>query len=126
MSVRAQVLGPSPVISGLVVDSPCRVLVRVAGPALTAFGVSGTLANPRLSLMAGNTAIVTNDDWSSSISSYDAVREAGTKAGAFPFLFGSKDAGFVVDLTAGNYSCIISGDPGTTGEVLLEVYRVPL
>jgi hypothetical protein len=125
MSVRAQVLESSRVISGLVVDSPCRVLVRVAGPALTGFGVRGTLSNPKLALMAGNTTIIANDDWASTISNYDSVLDAGTKAGAFPFPFGSKDAAVVVDLTAGNYTCTISGDPGTSGEVLLEVYRLP-
>jgi hypothetical protein len=125
MSVRAQVLANSQVIPGLVVDSPCRVLIRVAGPGLAGFGVSGTLPNPKLSLMAGNTAILSNDDWASTISNHDAVREAGEKAGAFPFTFGSKDAGLVADLSAGNYTCVVSGDAGTSGEVLLEVYRVP-
>ena len=65
------------------------------------------------------------DDWSSTVSGYDSVHEAELKTGAFPFVFGSRDAAIVLDLNAGNYTCIITGDPGTSGEVLVEVYRVP-
>lgn len=125
MSVRAQVPPGGQIIPGLVIDTPTRVLLRVAGPALTAFGVTGTLPNPRLTLMAGNVALVSNDDWSSSASNFDSVREAATRSGAFAFAFGSRDAALVVDLSAGNYTCLVTGESGTTGEVLLEVYRVP-
>lgn len=125
MSTRAQVPAGAEVISGLVIDCSCRVLIRVAGPALAAFGVNGTLPNPKLSLILGKTAVTANDDWASTISGFDAVSEAGAKAGAFPFMFGSKDAALVADLSAGNYTCVITGDLGTSGEVLLEVYRVP-
>lgn len=125
VSVRAQVPPGGQIIPGLVIDTPTRILLRVAGPALTAFGVTGTLPNPRLTLMAGNVALVSNDDWSSSASSFDNVRDAATKSGAFAFSFGSRDAAVVVDLSPGNYTCLVVGEAGTTGEVLLEVYRVP-
>jgi hypothetical protein len=125
MSVRANVAAGGQVIPGIVVDSPCRLLIRVAGPALAAFGVEGTLPNPKVSLLVGNTVLLTNDNWASSISNYDTVRDAAVKSGAFPFSFGSRDAAFVAELTPGNYTCLITGDPGTSGEVLLEVYRVP-
>ena len=125
MSVRAQVPLGGQIIPGLVIDGPTRVLLRVAGPALTAFGVTGTLPNPRLTLMAGNVALISNDDWSSSASNFDNVREAATRSGAFAFSFGSRDAAIVADLSAGNYTCLVTGETGTAGEVLLEVYRVP-
>lgn len=125
MSVRAQVMSGSQVIPGLVVDSACRVLIRVAGPALAEFGIAGALPNPRLTLLIGDRSVVTNDDWASTISNYDAVRAAAEKSGAFPFRFGSRDAAVVADLAAGSYTCVVTGDPGTSGEVLLEVYRVP-
>ncbi len=125
MSVRAQIPVGGQIIPGLVIDGPTRVLLRVAGPALTAFGVTGTLPNPRLTLMAGNVALISNDDWSSSASNFDNVREAATRSGAFAFSFGSRDAAIVADLSAGNYTCLVTGESGTAGEVLLEVYRVP-
>lgn len=125
LSVRAQVPAGGQIIPGLVIDAPTRVLLRVAGPALAAFGVTGTLSNPRLTLMAGNVPLVSNDDWTSSASNFDTVREAATRSGAFAFPFGSRDAAIVVDLSAGNYTCLVAGEGGTAGEVLLEVYRVP-
>jgi hypothetical protein len=122
MSVRAVVPNGSQIIPGLVLESATRVLVRVGGPALAAFGVSGTLPNPKLSVFSGSNVIASNDDWSSNQS---AVLDAGTKAGAFPFATGSRDAAIVLDLNAGSYTFVVTGDAGTSGEVLLEVYRVP-
>jgi hypothetical protein len=120
MSVRAIVPSGSQVIPGLVLDAPTRVLVRVAGPALAAFGVSGTLANPKFAVFSGNTQITSNDDWSATADMVDATR----RAGAFPFQNGSRDSALVLDLAAGSYTVVITGDAGTSGEVLLEVYRV--
>jgi len=125
MSVRAQVPVGGQVIPGLVLSSPTRVLVRVAGPALAAFGVVGALPNPRLVLMAGANSIAANDDWTATAANRSAVEEAVQRTGAFAFSNGSRDAAMVVDLAAGAYTCIINGEEGSGGEVLLEVYRVP-
>ncbi|MBI5768084.1 MAG: hypothetical protein HZA93_09830 [Verrucomicrobia bacterium] len=125
MSVRAVVPAGGTVIPGLVLDAPTRVLVRVAGPALTTFGVTGTLANPKFLLQGGALNYAQSDDWSDTAANQTSVQAAGAAVGAFPFAAGSKDAAAVVDLPAGNYTCLISGDAGTSGEILLEVYRVP-
>jgi hypothetical protein len=125
LSMRALLPANGQIIPGLVLDSPCRVLIRVAGPALRGFGVTNPLPNPKVSLMAGTTPILTNDDWAGSSTNYDAVRAAATASGAFPFEFGSRDAALVADLPAGNYTCVISGDADSSGEVMVEVYRVP-
>ena len=125
MSMRAQVPAGAGVVQGLVIDRRTRVLIRAAGPALAAFGVNGTLSNPRLAVTFGSLPIGSNDDWASTISNYDAVREAAMKAGAFPFNFGSRDAALVLDLGPGVYTCSVSGDASTSGEVLVEIYRVP-
>jgi hypothetical protein len=125
MSVRAVVPAGGAVIPGLVLDAQTRVLVRVAGPALAAFGVAGTLANPKFVLQSGPLNYAQSDDWSDTAANQAAVQAAGAAVGAFPFAVGSKDAAAVVDLPAGNYTCLITGDAGTSGEILLEVYRVP-
>ena len=39
---------------------PVRVLITAKGPSLTAFGVAGALANPRLALFSGATQIAAN------------------------------------------------------------------
>lgn len=125
MSVRTTVPTNGQVIPGIVVDTTTRVLIRVAGPALANFGVTGTLPNPRLTVMSGNNIIGINDDWSSTSANQFIVQTAATRTGAFAFADGSKDAAIVLDLAAGAYTCIVAGDPGTTGEAILEVYRVP-
>ena len=125
MSVRTVVPANGQVIPGLVLDSPTRVLVRVAGPALAAFGVAGTLPNPKLTVMSTTGMVGTNDDWAALAANQTEVSDAAAKTGAFAFAPGSADAAVVLDLAAGSYTCLITGAPGTTGEVILEVYRVP-
>jgi len=125
LSVRAQVPVGGQTIPGFVLAAQSRVLIRVAGPALASFGVQGTLGNPRFSLFRDSNQIVTNDDWSSTTANQLAVTSSGSQAAAFPFVVGSRDAAAVVDLAPGAYTAVITGDSGTGGEVLLEVYRVP-
>lgn len=125
ISVRAVVPSGGQVIPGFVLDAPTRVLVRVAGPALAAFGVAGTLPNPRLTVLNPTGPMGINDDWSAGLANQIGVQDAAVKAGAFPFTQGSQDAALVLDLPAGSYTCLVTGEPGTTGEVLIEVYRVP-
>ena len=72
-------------ICGFVVagSSQKQVIVRAAGPALGAFGVAGSLADPRLSLVAtGGPAVASNDNWQAS--------DAGAMGavGAFAFEIG--------------------------------------
>jgi hypothetical protein len=125
VSLRVQVQFGSQVLHGFVLDRPTRVLIRAAGPALGSFGVNGVLPNPRLTIMLGGMPLASNDDWASTISNYDAVRDAGAKSGAFPFSFGSRDAAVVLDLVAGVYTCLAADTTGAAGEVLVECYRVP-
>lgn len=125
LSVRAQVLNGSQVIPGLVLDSPARVLIRAGGPALAAFGVPGTLANPRLTVYSGVGVLTSNDDWSVTPENAAEVRDAARKAGAFAYAEGSRDAAVVLELGAGSYTLVVAGDAGTSGEVLVEVFRVP-
>ena len=121
MSIRVVTNG-SPIIPGIVVDMPLKALIRVAGPSLAQFGVQGALSNPKVTVYAAGRIIGENDDWGTNEA---VVTAAVTKTGAFPFTKGSKDAATVVDLPVGAYTCVVTGDPGTTGEVILEVYRVP-
>lgn len=127
LSVRTVVPANSEVTPGFVLDEPSRVLIRVAGPALAAFGVSGTLANPKFSVRAVGSSglIATNDDWSSNSGNQAAVQAAQGITGAFAFPVGSRDAAVVLDLPPGGYTAAITGDAGTSGEVIMEVYLIP-
>jgi hypothetical protein len=123
-------VGPdgSPAIAGLAIRGAGgkRVLVRAAGPALAAFGVTGPLTNPRLEVRdAGGALLVSNDGWSQQ-SEAEEVSRAAISAGAFPFAAGSRDAALVITLPAGNFTVLVTGTaPSDAGVVLIEVYEVP-
>lgn len=127
MSVRAWIKKGGLTIPGFVLDKPTKVLVRVAGPGLGAFGVSPVVANPSLELVSqsNGSVIATNDDWSSDASEKRDIEAAGEASGAFKYLSGSKDAAVIRTLQPGAYTAVIKGAANDEGEVLLEVYRVP-
>ena len=67
LSTRTQVgTGANAPIIGFVIEAggPKQVLIRASGPALSSFGVSGVLADPRLEVFDGqNKSIGVNDNW---------------------------------------------------------------
>jgi sugar lactone lactonase YvrE len=127
VSARTRVgTGDNILIAGFVIGgtSSKSVLIRAIGPSLTAFGVTGVLANPRLDIFAaGSTAVrVSNDNWAGAT----ALVNAFTSVGAFPLPLGaSLDAALVTTLPPGGYSAQVSGVGNTTGEALLEIYELP-
>ncbi|MCX6953881.1 MAG: hypothetical protein NTV51_17160, partial [Verrucomicrobia bacterium] len=115
------------VIAGSV---PKRVLIRGVGPALGAFGVPGTLADPELKLINQPGAVIaTNDNWGTPASATAAdaaqIAAAATAVGAFAFAPGSKDAALLLNLAPGPYTVQLSGVGGAAGVALVEVYEVP-
>jgi hypothetical protein len=91
LSVRASLEAEQTLIVGVVVSGGGArdVLVRAAGPALTGFGLTGAMTDPRLELYNGPTLILENDNWSS------ALADTFTSVGAFAFTAGSRDAAFI-------------------------------
>ncbi len=96
------------------------MLFRGAGPALTAFGVPGALADPKLQLFSGPTKILENDNWSGD----PLVAAMAAQVGAFSFTSAaSRDAALSNAATnPGGYTAQLSGVGGTTGIVLAEIY----
>jgi hypothetical protein len=93
------------------------LLLRGAGPALSPFGVSGTLADPVLKLYDSAGALIDqNDDWTG-VFDFASV-------GAFPFAGSSPKDAAIYDpyATAGSRSMVIAGKNGATGVALGEVY----
>ncbi len=115
------VLIPGFVVSG---TGTIRLLVRAVGPTLAGFGVTGTLADPTITLYRGATVLATNDNWSSATNAAEIAATAAT-VGAFPLPTGSNDAALVVVLPAGSYSAVVSGVGATTGTALVELYVAP-
>ena len=112
-----QALVPGFVIGG---DAPKQLLIRAVGPGLAQFGVSGTIADPQLSLapLGRDFAVAANDNWGGGA----ALQAAFTQAGAFALPTGSNDAAVVVRLPPGGYTVVVSGVSNTTGTALVEVY----
>ncbi len=108
-------------IAGFVVrgNQAQTVLIRVVGPGLAQFGVSGTLADPMLELYSGSTKIAENDDWSGQQSV-----NLSAQVGAFALAPGSRDAVLLTNLQPGGYTVQAKGKAGMTGSVILEVYEV--
>lgn len=106
-------------IAGFVVSGTARkqMLIRAIGPGLTQFGVSGTVANPSLTVYSGSTVVAQNDNWVETA----AMAQARTNVGAFPVASGSLDAALLVTLDPGAYSVQV-GAGGGAGVALVEVY----
>ncbi len=115
MSVRTTLGAGQTLTLGAVVGGGAKnVLLRAAGPALAAFGLSG-MTDPRLELFAGGSTTPTavNDDWSGSLAGAFAA------VGAFGFPAGSKDAALSQVLT-GAFTVRASGTGA--GVILVEAY----
>lgn len=98
-----------------------RVLLRAIGPGLTAFGVSGALADPQLTVFAGASVHALNDDWGGG----PVLTDAFTRTGAFALPAASRDAALLLTLAPGAYSAHIESANGSTGLALFELYEVP-
>jgi hypothetical protein len=125
ISARTQVgTGGDILIAGFVIGggSSKTVLIRAAGPALSAFDVSGFLTDPKLEIYASdNSLVAANDNWGGTT----ALSSAFTAVGAFAFDPASKDAAVLVTLPPGGYTAQVSGVGGLTGVALVEVYEMP-
>ncbi|MDP3069729.1 MAG: hypothetical protein Q8N18_05540 [Opitutaceae bacterium] len=113
-----QIMIPGFVISG---NESKTVLVRVAGPALTGFGVGGALADPSFTIYRSSTIVAANDNWSVA-TNLSAANKAATQVGAFSFLPGSRDSAALLTLSPGAYTVQVRGVGDTSGVALVKVY----
>jgi len=128
LSTRAKVgTGAGILITGITVAPGAgrrQILVRAAGPALGALGVPGALTDPALAVINGSgVQIASNDNWGAD-SNPAALTDAFSRAGAFGFAAGSKDAAAILELGEGSYSVQVSGVGGATGLALVEAYDI--
>ncbi|MBI5768847.1 MAG: exo-alpha-sialidase [Verrucomicrobia bacterium] len=120
LSTRGQVgTGANQLIVGFVLDGNKSMLVRAAGPALSALGVPGALADPSLTLEAPASDLSrANDNWQQGT----ATVALFARLGAFPFAANSLDAALALSLGAQSYSALVSGAGASTGIALVEAY----
>jgi hypothetical protein len=123
MDVRA---GEGALIAGLVItgNAPKTVLIRGVGPTLSAFGVTGVLADPQITVFSGNVQIASNDNWEIGTSSASQIITASAQVGAFALAGGSKDSALLITLQPGAYTVQVTGVGNTTGVALVEIYDV--
>lgn len=120
----ASVLTMGAVIGGAGSVGSLPLVIRAVGPTLgSAFGISGVLADPVMTINAQNVAapIAVNDNWDGSA----ATRAAFTAVGAFVLPTGSLDCAYVPPtpgLSAGGYTVQVAGTTSTTGLVIAEIY----
>ena len=123
VSVLKQINSGATLTAGFVIGgSTARsVLVRAVGPTLAAFGVGGTMADPKLELFSGPNVIASNDNWGGDAQ----LTAAGNAVGAFAMASAtSKDAILLITLAPGSYTAQASGIGGG-GSALVEIYEVP-
>jgi hypothetical protein len=129
LSSRGQVLtGDKILIPGFVVSGSTskRLVLRVVGPSLSKFGLSGLLTDPKLvlkQLVSGSYVDVsTNLDWSDG-GAATTLKQAFTDVSAFGLVDGGGDAGLVVNLAPGQYSIFATDESvDRTGLAMVEVY----
>ena len=94
-----------------------KVLIRAAGPSLTALGVSGALQNPTVQLFnSSNVVILSNDNWK------DTQQAAIEATGLAPT--DDRESAILATLPAGAYTAIVSGVNGATGIARVDVFDV--
>ncbi len=118
--------GEAAMIPGFVVEGAGekRVLVRALGPGLGAFGVTGGLARPELTLRRSDGSVVAaNRGWDAGADAA-VIAAAAAQAGAFPLGRGSGDCALLVSLPAGAYTVPVTAQDGGSGVALVEAYEV--
>lgn len=124
LSTRVHVgAGDQIAITGLTLTEPGdrTLLFRAVGPGLSAYGVTGVLAQPYLVVMRGATPLAANRGWESSPSP-DLLVATSRRVGAFALAPGSADCALTVTLGPGVYTVQVSGADGGTGVCLIEAY----
>lgn len=131
ISTRAAVNANDTLIVGFVVDAPPEKrrlhLLRVVGPTLGQFGVSGAMPNPRVQLFAGSVPWASggNDDWEAQEPGANfpsAIADTAQAVGAFDLPRGSRDAAVLPLLPGGGYSALATSADGRGGVALVELY----
>ena len=112
-------VGANVMIAGVIVHGPANqdILIRGLGPTLSQFGVPTVLADPVLELRDANGGLVaSNDNWKQT---QQAVI-LGT--GLAPP--NDKESAIKATLSPANYTAILRGNNGATGNALVEVYSL--
>ncbi|MGE5219257.1 MAG: aryl-sulfate sulfotransferase [Chloroflexota bacterium] len=112
--------GDNIVIGGFIVGDvdSATVVVRAIGPSLTAYGVSGVLSDPTLTIYdSSGSVIASNDNWELDPNAFLVRKNGLTPPNAL-------ESALVLHLPAGAYTAAVRGANGATGNALVEVYHL--
>lgn len=127
MSVRVSLASGEVTIPGLVITEGQQVMMfRAVGQALADYGVENPTPDPKIELYKGNVLIAESCDWCSCEDKGAKAGFACELTGAFDLPEGSTDAVLVWVLERGAYTVQVSDESGGSGEVLVEMYTVPI
>jgi hypothetical protein len=113
--------GSNVLISGFIIGdvASSTVIVRALGPSLASFGVSDPLSDPVLQIYdAHGSLIASNDNWQDNDNNATLLLR-NLLAPPNPL-----ESGLVLHLPAGEYTAVVSGANGATGNALVEVYQL--
>ena len=123
ISTRGQVLtGNDVMIAGFIIQGTGNqtVVINVAGPSLTNFGIANPLVNPILTLVrsSDNAVMLVNDNWGT------ASNAAQIQASGFAPANANEPA-IMLTLPPGAYTAIVQGVGNGTGVGLIGVFTAP-
>jgi arylsulfate sulfotransferase len=107
-------------ISGFIVGDvgSATVVVRALGPSLAAYGVSGVLSDPTLTIYdSTGSAIASNDNWLDDVNWIDVRKNTLSPTD-------QRESALVLHLPAGAYTAVVRAGNGGTGIGLVEVYTL--
>jgi hypothetical protein len=96
------------------------ILMRGAGPALTPFGVTGAMSDPKITLFSSTgVKLDENDNWGGATQ----LKTIAAQVGAFGFADTSNDAALYRSLDTGGYSLQVTGaNNSANGVAIAEIY----
>jgi hypothetical protein len=137
ISTRAPVgTGDNVLIGGFILGGnvPKTLMVRVRGPSLAQFGVSGAISNPYVELFSGPTKIAQNDNWQTTDSlclspatqcfNAAAIQATNLDPCDIATTGCTLDSVVMITLPPGPYTAIVRGVGGVTGVANIGVFDV--
>lgn len=118
--------GENALIAGVVVNdtNAKRYISRAVGPGLAAFGATGVVTDPQLSVFTRDgVEIYRNTGWETGPDAAD-LPAYFRAVGAFPLISGSKDSALADEKRSGAYTLQITTPSGQEGIGLAELYEL--